>query len=66
MDPARVETISKWPRPETYRDIQVFLGFCNFYRRFIFGYSRITQPLHDLLHGLKNGRKPGRIANDEW
>ena len=30
MDPARVEAISKWPRSRTYRDIQVFLGFCSF------------------------------------
>ena len=34
MDPARVQTISEWRHhpPKTYRDIQVFLGFCNFYR----------------------------------
>jgi hypothetical protein len=66
MDPARVETISKWPRPQTYRDIQVFLGFCNFYRRFIFGFSGIARPLHRLLQGLKNGKKPGLIADEEW
>ena len=66
MDPERVKAISEWPRPQTYRDIQVFLGFCNFYRRFIFNFSTITQPLISLLHGLKNGRKPGRIADREW
>jgi hypothetical protein len=27
------------------KDVQSFLGFCNFYRRFIYGYSGITVPL---------------------
>ena len=33
MDPARVQTITEWRQhpPKTYRDVQVFLGFCNFY-----------------------------------
>ena len=66
MNPARVTTISEWLRPQTYRDIQVFLGFCNFYRRFIYGFSGIARPLHSLLRGLKNGKKPGLIANKEW
>ncbi len=64
MDPSRVKAIEGWRdnRPQTYRDVQVFLGFCNFYRRFIFGFSRIARPLHDLMIGMKNGRKPGRIG----
>ena len=66
MDPARVKTIKEWPRPKTYRDIQVFLGFCNFYRRFIYGFSGIVRPLQLLLHGLKNGKKPGSITDVEW
>jgi hypothetical protein len=66
MDPARIQTISEWPRPQTYRDIQVFLGFCNFYRRFIYGFSGIARPLQRLLQGLKKGKKPGYITADEW
>jgi transposase InsO family protein len=66
MDPARVQTISEWRNhpPKTYRDVQVFLGFCNFYRRFIYGFAGIARPLNQLLHGMKNGKKPGPIAND--
>jgi hypothetical protein len=45
MDPERVKTIQEWPEPEGYRDIQVFLGFANFYRRFIHNYSAIVRPL---------------------
>jgi hypothetical protein len=47
MDPIRVKTIKEWPEPEGYKDIQVFLGFANFYRRFIFNYSAIVRPLVD-------------------
>src|SRR5205823_6123888 len=51
MDPSRVSTIQEWPAPRSIRDIQVFLGFANFYRRFIEGYSRITAPITRLLRG---------------
>jgi hypothetical protein len=42
MDLAKVETIQNWPEP---RDIQSFLGFANFYQRFIHNYSEIAAPL---------------------
>lgn len=60
MDRNRVKTIQEWPEPQTYHDIQVFLGFCNFYRRFIHRYSAIAAPLTALLRGSKDGRKPGK------
>jgi hypothetical protein len=61
MDTARVQTIREWPEPTSYHDIQVFLGFCNFYRRFIYQYSGIVAPLTNLLKGMVNGRKPGLV-----
>lgn len=50
-DPARIETIVQWPQPTTIKELQSFLGFANFYRRFIQGYGRETSPLTDLLKG---------------
>jgi hypothetical protein len=32
MDPERVKTIVDWPVPKSQYDLQVFLGFANFYR----------------------------------
>src|SRR6202048_23618 len=63
MDPNRVETIANWPRPESIHDVQVFLGFVNFYRRFIEGYSHIARPLTDLLKGSSKGMAEGPLTN---
>jgi len=41
----KVKTILDWPEPRKIKDVQSFLGFCNFYRRFIHGYSDIVIPL---------------------
>lgn len=48
MEPARIQNILGWPEPKSVFDIQAFLGFGNFYRKFIEGYSRITAPLSAL------------------
>ena len=41
----KIQTISDWPEPRKVKDIQSFLGFANFYCRFIFNYSDIVVPL---------------------
>ena len=41
----KVKIIQDWPEPKKVKDIQSFLGFANFYRRFIFNYSDIVIPL---------------------
>ncbi|MGD0511542.1 MAG: reverse transcriptase family protein, partial [Candidatus Micrarchaeaceae archaeon] len=48
MDPAKVMGITDWPTPRTVKHVQAFLGFCNFYRRFIKDFSNIARPLFDL------------------
>ena len=45
MDPKKTETVKNWPQPKTLKDVQAFLGFANFYRRFILGFSAIVKPL---------------------
>ena len=41
MDPDKVQAVQNWEKPKFVRDLQCFLGFANFYRRFIEGDSRI-------------------------
>jgi hypothetical protein len=45
VDPEKTETIRNWEPPTTVRGVQSFLGFCNFYRKFILNYGRIARPL---------------------
>jgi len=45
MSQDKVKTICDWPEPCKVKDIQSFLGFANFYCRFIFNYSNIVVPL---------------------
>ena len=52
MDPAKVDTVTGWPIPKCKRDVQSFLGFCNFYRRFVQGFSAIARPLTKLTGSI--------------
>ncbi|KAJ6436043.1 ATP-dependent DNA helicase pfh1 [Purpureocillium lavendulum] len=49
MERERVCAIAQWPVPRSVKDVQVFLGFTGFYRRFIKNYSKIVSPLSDCL-----------------
>ncbi len=49
MEEERIKAIHDWLEPQLVRDIQVFLGFVNFYQRFIQGFSRLTAPLISML-----------------
>ncbi|SOV03194.1 uncharacterized protein UDID_18348 [Ustilago sp. UG-2017a] len=60
MDPSKTEVITNWPVPKSVHDVQVFLGFCNFYRKFIPQYSRTAYPLTQLL------RKEAQSAPFAW
>ena len=49
MDPDKVEAIQIWKDPTSVKELQQFLGFANFYRRFIEGYSSVIEPMTRLL-----------------
>ena len=48
MDPTKVSAITEWLELWKVKDVQAFLGFMNFYWRFIHGYAEITLPLTKL------------------
>ncbi|SYW84477.1 uncharacterized protein UHO2_04416 [Ustilago hordei] len=57
MDPEKVRTVKEWPMPESIHDIQRFLGFANFYRRFIAHFARIAKPLTALVKPIEQFKK---------
>lgn len=53
MDPQKILTIIEWKDPRCVEDVQSFLRFAKFYRRFIAGYSKIAAPLTTLTKTAK-------------
>jgi len=62
MAKEKVQAVLEWKTPESLTEVQSFLGFANFYRRFIQNYSRIAQPLTELT---KNERKEDSAWSQE-
>jgi len=48
MDPVKVAGVMEWPTPSNRKEVQSFLGFSNFYCRFIQGFSHLACPLFNL------------------
>jgi hypothetical protein len=49
MDQVKVQAIKKWKPSNNVHELQIFLNFANYYRRFIRNYSKVTLPLTNLL-----------------
>ncbi|KAH9244207.1 hypothetical protein BASA81_018410 [Batrachochytrium salamandrivorans] len=49
MDPSKISAVQSWPTPKKVRDLQVLLGFTNFYRALIHDYSSMTANLTKLF-----------------
>ena len=62
MDPKKVQVVREWGPLETKKDVQRFLGFANFYRRFVKNFAKIASPLNKLL---VNTPDRGRISMNE-
>src|SRR5258705_7132248 len=54
MDPVKVQGVTDWPQLTKVKDVQSFIGFVNFYQRFIRNFSEIAHPLHALTRKLKD------------
>jgi hypothetical protein len=65
IDTNRVKTVQDWPKPKTVRDIRVFIGFMNYYRRFIEGFSKIALPLTKLTQKGPGAARGGHAQRRE-
>ena len=48
MDPMKLKAVEQWEPPKSVKVVRSFIGFCNFYRKFIPHFSAIAWPLIDL------------------
>lgn len=51
MDPQKIQAVVDWPSPSSVKEVQRFLGFANFYRKFILNFSTVAAPLFALTKG---------------
>jgi hypothetical protein len=49
INPKKAKAIADWLTLRNLRDVQSFLGMCNFWQKFVRGFSMITHPLHNLV-----------------
>ena len=64
MEAKRIEVVKDWPKPISVYNIQVFLGFANFYWQFIQGFSKIIAPLISMLITIRLPNKPVPSKNN--
>ena len=48
MEQEKIKAVKEWKTPTKIKDMESFLGFANFYRRFIHNFSHTTRPLNEL------------------
>ena len=49
MNSEKIQSVVEWPVPKNVKEVQSFLEFMNFYRKFIEKYSKIASPLTELI-----------------
>ncbi|GJP84393.1 hypothetical protein CLOP_g14451, partial [Closterium sp. NIES-67] len=49
VDPTKIEAVRSWKTPENVKELQQFLGFANYYNRFVPQYAKLAAPLTNLL-----------------
>ena len=64
-NPKKIEAIVKWPQPQTVTQMRSFLGFCNYYGKFIHRYTQIAKPLYKLISGDQAKTKQAKLCWDE-
>ena len=57
IEDKQIKAVKNWPELTSIKDIQVFIGFANFYRRFLQGFSRIAAPLTSMLKTTRSSEE---------
>ena len=67
-DSEKISAVKEWPEPTEVKELQRFLGFTGFYRRFIEDYAKIAKPLTNLLRGSNStqAKSKRKVATIPW
>ena len=68
-DTEKISAVKSWPEPTDVKELQRFLGFTGFYRRFIQDYAKIAKPLTNLLRGSNSCQaksKKRKVVTQPW
>ena len=60
-DPKKIEAIKNWPVPKTVTEVRSFLGFMNYYRKFIPKYAQVARPINQLVSGENANKKKALV-----
>ena len=66
-DPDKIKAVTEWPQPTTVTKVRSFLGFMNYYRRFIPNFSKVAKPstsYYKTWRGQPVRRKDSRSVGD--
>ena len=61
-NPKKIEAIVDWPVPKTVHDVRSFLGFTNYYWKFIYKYAQKAKPLNKLISGENAKKKHSKVG----
>ena len=45
----KIKDIIKWPKPQNAKEAMRFMGLCNYYRKFVPGFSKISAPINEFM-----------------
>jgi len=51
MSNRKVKSSQNWAHPKSVKQVQIFIGFANFYRQFIKDFSKVCKPITETLKG---------------
>ena len=60
-DQKKITIIKEWPVPKTVTEVQSFLGFINYYHKFIPKYAHIVQTINQLVSGENANKKKALV-----
>jgi len=49
IEKEKVDGVLSWPEPKNIKDVRKFLGFTNYYRRFIKDFTQVARPMNILM-----------------